>query len=196
MVGAKVEQRRALHGLAFHQAGYFSAAQAHKLGYSYQAQRYNADRGNWVRVDRGIFRLPGWPDAPWDSLARRTLWSRGVGVVSHETALAVHEFSDVDPVRVHLTVPPGFRALSDAVVIHKARIASVDIEERDGFAVTTPIRTLLDVAAGQVSQEHLDQAVRDAIDSGRISVRRLRDRADDAGDRAALRIERALAARS
>jgi predicted transcriptional regulator of viral defense system len=192
----RAEIRRKLHGLAFRQAGYFSASQAKELGFTYQAQRYNADHGNWVRVDRALFRLPDWPDSPWDSLARWTLWSRGAGVVSHESALAVHELSDVDPVRVHLTVPPGFRARDDSVAIHKADLDRVDVEARDGFAVTSPLRTLLDVAAGALSQEHIDEAVRDAIDRGLVSVRRLRHRADEAGDRAALRIERALTVRT
>ena len=196
MAKDRAEIRRKLQGLAFRQAGYFSASQARELGYSYQAQRYNADSGNWVRVDRGLFRLPDWPDSPWDSLALWTLWSGGNAVVSHESALAVHELSDVDPVRVHLTVPPRFRAQNDAVVIHKAELNDVDVELRDGFAVTSPLRTLLDVAAGPLSQEHVDTAIRDALERGLVSARRLRDRADEAGDRAALRIERALTVRT
>ncbi|HEY3002778.1 MAG TPA: hypothetical protein VGJ44_10565, partial [Kribbellaceae bacterium] len=64
MVTDRVGLRRRLHGLAYRQAGYFSAAQARRLGYSHQAQKYNADRGNWARVDRAVFRLPGWPDSP------------------------------------------------------------------------------------------------------------------------------------
>lgn len=196
MTGRRGELRRQLHALAFRQAGYFSAAQAGDLGYSHQAQKYNADRGNWIRIDRGIFRLPDWPDAPWDSLARWTLWSRGLGVVSHESALAVHELSDIDPVRVHLTVPSRFRSVNHAVVIHKGDLESTDVEARDGYSVTSPARTLLDVAAGDLSQEHIDAAVRDAVDRQLISIRRLRERADEAGDRAALRLERALATRS
>jgi predicted transcriptional regulator of viral defense system len=188
--------RRRLLGLAFGQAGYFSAAQAKEIGYSYQAQKYNADAGNWIRVDRGIFRLPDWPDGPWDSLVRWTLWSGGRGVVSHESALAVLDLSDVDPVRVHLTVPDGFGARHTGVVLHHGHLEPADVDTRDGFSVTSPVRTLLDVAAGQISQEHVDNAVHEAAERGLISIRRLRDRADDAGDRAALRIERALAARS
>jgi len=60
--------------------------------------------------------------------------------------------------------------------------------------VTTPQRSILDVAAGDVSQEHVDSAVREAVDRGLVTPRRLRSAADTAGDRAALRVERALAA--
>ena len=41
-------------------AGYFTAAQAREAGYSYQAQKYHADRGNWERVRRGLCWLSCW----------------------------------------------------------------------------------------------------------------------------------------
>ena len=49
--------RRRLFGLASEQAGYFTAAQAKSLGYSYQAQAHHVGAGNWLRVNRGLFRL-------------------------------------------------------------------------------------------------------------------------------------------
>lgn len=52
MNGARRNLRLALQGLAFGQAGYFTAAQAVDLGYSYQAQKYHVDNGNWLRIDR------------------------------------------------------------------------------------------------------------------------------------------------
>ena len=50
--------RRKLVAIAGSQAGYFSAGQALGAGYSYPAQRYHAVHQNWLRVGRGIFRLP------------------------------------------------------------------------------------------------------------------------------------------
>src|SRR6266545_3970517 len=60
-VNPRRELRHRLTAIAGAQSGYFSAAQARAAGYSYQAQKQNADRGNWVKVGRGLFRLPGWP---------------------------------------------------------------------------------------------------------------------------------------
>src|SRR5918912_831625 len=68
---------------------------ARGAGYSYQAQKQNADRGNWVKVGRGLFRLPGWPAGRHEDLVRLSLWSRGRAVVSHESALSVHELGVV-----------------------------------------------------------------------------------------------------
>lgn len=191
--GPSQDLRRHIQQLAFAQSGYFTAAQARRAGYSYQAQKYHVDHGNWLRVDRGLFRLPGWPADADDTYARWTLWSEGRAVVSHESALAVHQLSDVNPDRVHLTVPAGFRAFDDAVVLHRAALDTDDVEARRGWRVTTVERTLADVAGGDLSQELIDAAVADAIQRGVTSRRRLVRRAANSSDRVALRLERAAA---
>ena len=58
-------------------------------------------------------------------------------------------------------VPAGCR-------IHRGSLADEEIEHRDGYKVTTPLRTLLDVADSALSQEHLDRAVRDALERGLV----------------------------
>ncbi len=179
---------------AFGQAGYFTSAQALDVGYSYQAQKYHADHGNWVRVDRGIYRIPDVPAAPDDAYVRWSLWSAGRAVISHETALSVHGLSDLDPARIHLTVEPSFHRRDDAVVLHVADLADVDIESRGAWSMTTPVRTLVDVAAGEPAQEHIDRAVLDALRTGKVSRRMLLRATDAATNRAALRLERAIAA--
>jgi len=187
--------RRTLNALALRQAGYFTSAQARSAGYSYQAQKYHVDHGNWLRIDRGLFRLPDWPAREDDIYVLWRLWSRGRGVISHESALVIYDLSDVSPSRVHLTVPAGFRATDPSVVLHRAALREEDIEDRDGYQVTTVERTLLDVArAVDVSQEQVDVAISDATQRGLVSPLRLRSRSDEFGDHAALRIERALGA--
>ena len=194
MIGDRQELRRALQRLAFVQAGYFTASQARQVGYSYQAQKYHVDHGNWTRFGRALFRLPDWPASSDDPFVRWVLWSAGRAVISHESALAAHGLSDVDPAMVHLTVPPTFHARESAVVLHIAELRDGDIDKRQGWSLTTPQRSIFDVAADEVSQEHVDSAVREAVDRGLVTARRLRSASDAAGDRAALRVERALAA--
>jgi predicted transcriptional regulator of viral defense system len=192
MAGTRQDLRLALQRLAFSQAGYFTAAQALDLGYSYQAQKYHADSGNWLRVDRGLFRLPDWPSGPEDQWVRWTLWSEGRGVVSHDSAALVHDLGELDPRHVHLSVPPGFRAVDPAVVTHVCDLPAADVDDRGAWRVTTPLRTLLDLAGGDTTQEQLEAAVAATLERGLTTARRIRARSDDAGDRAALRIERAL----
>lgn len=191
--GLTQDLRRQLQERAFHQAGYFTAAQAREIGYSYQAQKYHADHGNWIRVDRGLFRLPGWPSSAEDTYARWALWSGGRGVVSHDSALTVHLLSDVNPRQVHLTVPPGFRAQDDAVRVHLDTLDPRDVLDRGAWRVTTVERTLQDTAES-ATQEIVDGAVAEALARGVTTRRRLLRRAQSVSDRSALRLERALSA--
>jgi predicted transcriptional regulator of viral defense system len=184
--------RRALFALATQQSGYFTAGQALEVGYSYAAQKFHADHGNWLRVDRGIYRLPEWPPGEHDSLVRWTLWSRGRGVVSHETALAVFELGDVSPAVVNLTVPPNFRPKAPGIRLHHGDLPTDDVLDRQGFRITSPLRSLLDVAAENLDVDQLATAIRDALDAGIVTRRQLLGRVDEFGDHAALRIERAL----
>lgn len=178
--------------MAREQSGYFTAAQAKEIGYSYPAQTYHTKRHNWERVGHGIYRLPEWPVGRHDDLVRRHLWSRGRGVVSHESALSVHELGDVNPARIHLTVPTGFHQKAPSVVFHVADLPDDDVLSQEGFKVTTPLRSLLDVAAGNLDADQLRRAIRDALELGIVSRRGLLGRADEFGPSAALRIERAL----
>jgi predicted transcriptional regulator of viral defense system len=157
------------------QGGYFTSAQALAVGYTYRQQNYHTERGSWLKIERGIYRLRDYPPTEREDLIRLALWShnrRGEpqAVASHETALSIHEMSDVMPIKIHLTVPKrGFRKDPPVgVVIHPAELDNQEIEHRLGFLVTTPLRALIDAAASPLSQEHINQAVKDAIDRGLI----------------------------
>jgi predicted transcriptional regulator of viral defense system len=184
--------RRGLFELAAGQGGHFTAAQAREIGYSYQAQAHHVRAGNWIRVDRGIFRLAEWIPGIHDDLARWTLWSKGRAVVSHESALAVHGVGEFESARVHLTVPARFSMRDPAVVPHRADLPDVDVVQRDGFRVTTLVRSLIDLAALSPDEDQLARAIQEARDAGLLTFRQLRERAEQIGDGAALYIERAI----
>jgi predicted transcriptional regulator of viral defense system len=184
--------RRRLFDLAAGQGGHFTAAQAKSLGYSHQAQAYHVEAGNWWRIDRGLFRLVEWVAGEHDELARWTLWSRGRGVVSHESAMSVHGVGEFEARRIHMTVPPGFTMRNDAVELHYAELPADDVSERSGYRVTTPVRTIVDIAANAHDEDQLARAIDEARRGGLITNRRLRARAETLDPRAALYIERAI----
>lgn len=186
------ELRRRLFGLAAGQSGYFTAAQAVDAGYSYQAQAHHVRAGNWHRVDRGVYRLVEWVPEPHGELTRWALWSKGRAVVSHESALAVHGVGELESPRVHLTVPPGFSMTDRAVALHRAELPVSDVVERGGFRLTTVLRSLIDVAALSADEDQLGRAIREARETGFLTFKQLRARAEEVDLRAALRIERAL----
>lgn len=191
------DSRAALWRTAARQRGFFTAAQALEAGYSYQAQRYHAQRGNWLVIDRAVYRFREFSDLPDEGdeqLVRWTLWSKGRAVVSHATALAVHDLGTANPSRIHLTVPRGFRRTSDVVTLHRAELADTDIEDRAGYRVTLPTRAIAECAADDEDQDVIDSAVAEALDRGIVTRRRLLHAAQPLGARAELGVERALRA--
>jgi len=170
------DARRRLYEFAVSQGGYFTAAQARAAGYPKQHQHYHAKRGNWVREDRGIYRLWEWPRGGFEDLVLWTLWSGGVAVVSHQSAMAVHDISDLMPAKIHLTVPPGFRKKPPPVIVlHRDRLSPHEIEQREGFRVTTPLRALVDAARVVVDVERLSDGIRDAIRKGLLADRHIEE---------------------
>lgn len=170
-----------LYEVAEGQSGYFTAAQALEAGYSYESQHYHQRTGNWLREGWGIYRLALYPYTEGEEFVRFMLWSRDrsgevQAVVSHESALEVYELSDVLPGSIHLTVPKSFRKRQpEGVVLHLADLPESVIRIRDGYRITTPLQTLLDVAASPLSPEHLEAAVNDALRSGLVRRQALVD---------------------
>lgn len=185
--------RRSLFSLAADQGGYFTAAQAKKIGYSYPAQAHHVGAGNWLRIDRGLFRLAEWVANVNDDLIRWTLWSRGRAIVSHESALSVHGVGEFESARVHLTVPTGFSIREDpSVLLHHANLPEGDVIQRTGFALTTVVRSLIDIAGLSAEEDQLARAIKEAREGGLLTIRQLRTRAEALDAKAALYIERAI----
>ncbi|GAA5504456.1 hypothetical protein Dxin01_04230 [Deinococcus xinjiangensis] len=170
-----------LSALADAQAGYFTAAQALKLGYSYPAQYHHTKQGTWQRTRHGLYRLSTSPLSPNEHLAELSLWSRNrqgesQAVVSHHTALAFHELSDLLPEQIHLSVPKGFRkAALPGVLLHTNDIPTSEQQTEHGFRVTAVLRTLRDMVGTDLSPELLDQAITQAVERGLISPLQARD---------------------
>ncbi|WP_283135440.1 type IV toxin-antitoxin system AbiEi family antitoxin domain-containing protein [Rhizohabitans arisaemae] len=187
--------RSRLWDIAAEQRGYFTAAQALRIGYSYQGQWFHTQRGDWVRVDRGLFRFQEFDalsDGEHDHLVRWSLWSQGQGVVSHVSALAVHDLGIANPAKIHLTVPQGFRRRHPAVVLHFGQPVPEEIQAREGFLVSSPVRAVVESAAEGVDQELIDSAVTDLLERGMTTKRQLLMAAQHHGSRAELGIDRAL----
>lgn len=184
--------RRSLYRLASSQAGYFTAAQALEIGYSYQAQKYHVDYGNWERVDRGIYRIPEWPVGPHDGLARWVLWSKGRAVVSHDSAASAYGFGVANPAKTHLTVPPDFTMSDPHVVLYHRLLPDTDTSVLDGAAITTVERTVVDIIEAHVDEEFVQAVIDDAIETGSVSRRRIMRRLEELSNPARSRGERIL----
>jgi predicted transcriptional regulator of viral defense system len=172
----------ALFEVAEQQQGYFTAKQAAEVGYQLGSQAHHVKSGNWVRVERGIYHLTRFPQSDEEQLVIYALWSRNragqpEGVYSHQTALSIHDLSDANPAKLHLTVPVTFRRTASTpkvLILHRANLATQDVERRQGFAVTRPIRTIADLAAVEsVSRGIIEQALSGGRQRGLITEREI-----------------------
>lgn len=154
------------------QEGYFTTRQAADAGYSTQLLLKHIRAGRVARARRGIYRLVHFPAGEHEELVTAWLWSERVGVISHQTALAVHGLSDALPAHLHLTLPSAwrrrrFRVPAD-VVLHHADVAPEDRTWFGAVPTTNARRSLNDCARDGLSPEQLRQAAHQALRRGLV----------------------------
>src|SRR6266436_5491522 len=134
---------RRLFEFAEQQQGFFTTKQAKAAGFAENTHPYHVQVGNWIREHRGIYRLANFPRGERPDLMLWSLWSRNrretaQGVYSHQTALSLHDLSDVMPAKLHITVPRSFRRNSETprvLVLHLADLPLSDIGVAYGVRV-------------------------------------------------------------
>ncbi len=182
-VGINQAKKNHLAQIAAGQYGYFTADQAVKIGYRHTNHSYHIQHQNWLRVDSGLFRLPGYADSLAADCTRWYLWSRNQdgqpqGVISHQSALKLRALGDGDPDQIHLTVPPPFRKpASPGVVLHKASLNLSAIESQTGFLLTRLPQTLHDLRPALEARGIWTATLERALSTGALT----RDEAGDLG---------------
>lgn len=165
-----------LYEIAENQAGYFTAAQARAAGLHQVRLVQLAQQGAIERVSRGVYRFTRFPISPLGHYMEAVLWPQVrrpdvVGVISHESALAIHELSDVNPARIHVTLPTSVRIRREVpkrLALHHADLAAEDVETVEGVPVTTPARSIRDAHASHLGNELVSQAIADGRRSGTL----------------------------
>jgi predicted transcriptional regulator of viral defense system len=178
------EASRQLFEIAEQQQGFFTTKQAKAAGFAENTHPYHVQVGNWIREHRGIYRLALFPSADRPDLVLWALWSRNrneevEGVYSHHTALSLYDLSDLNPAKLHMTVPRHFRRNSEIpsiLVLHYADLLESDVTAAQGFKFTRPLRTIVDlIDAGTVEHRFIRQAVRQAVNRGLITRQQIRN---------------------
>lgn len=198
-MSTRAEKRQRLFELAATHAGYFTAAQARAIGYSTRAVGHHVRTGTFERVSRGFYRLPEFPALPHEDVVAAWI---AVGpqraVVSHDTALALYELAPSRAREIHLTVPlahrPRHRSRLKAVRIHttKEPLPIDDVVQRFGVRVTSPARTIADVAEIGVDPSVVIEAVAHALSTGLITANELLGSVADRSERVRQLVGRAI----
>lgn len=184
MVHSNQDASARLFELAQQQQGYFTTKQAKAAGYAENTHPYHVQAGNWVREHRGIYRLTRFPATDRPDLALWSLWSSNrkeevEGVYSHQTAISLFNLSDLNPAKLHMTVPRSFRRNSETpgiLVLHYADLSESDVQTGPGYKFTRPLRTILDlIESSEVEKNFIRQALTQAVDRGIITRQQIRD---------------------
>lgn len=102
--------KKALWDVAVEQYGYVTMREAKALGIDENAVWMLAARGGLERAAHGVYRFPQLPVTERDPYMLAVLWAgTDQTCLSHDTALAVYEACDINPDRIHLTVPTARR---------------------------------------------------------------------------------------
>ncbi len=184
MSGPTQSKSEDLFEIAEGQQGYFSARQATEVGYKPGSRNHHVKAGNWRRVEHGIYRLARFPQSDEEQLVVYSLWLRNragrpEGAYSHQTALSLHGLSDANPARLHVTVPLWFRRtvrVPKVLVLHRGHLSPTEVEQRHGFRVTRPFRTVIDLAKDErVPRDIIAQALAEGRRRGLITLREITD---------------------
>jgi len=161
------------------QEGYFTTRQAAEAGYSSQLLLKHLRAGRVARAQRGIYRLVHYPVGEHEDLVTAWLWSERAGVISHQTALALHGLSDALPAQLHLTLPAAWRKrrfrVPAGVMLHHADVPREDCTWFGAVPATSALRSLNDCAREAMSPDLLRQAARQAVRRGLVARTELGD---------------------
>jgi predicted transcriptional regulator of viral defense system len=147
------------------QRGYVTPTDAEAVGVNPVELRKMAARGRLDHVTYGVYRFHAFPRAAHDELLEAVLWSGGRGVVSHESALDLLELGDVNPNRIHITVPTGYRPRRSGgqlYRVHHEDLPSDGVEWVAQIPVVTAAKAIAQAAAAGTDPRLVEQAVRTA----------------------------------
>ncbi len=162
-----------LADVAADQYGFVSQHDARLLGIQPMTLIRMSERGTLERRGHGLYRMRYFPVSPLDSYMEATLWPRGTrGVLSHETALDLYELSDVNPSKIHLTVPRDHRIRREVPAmyrVHHETLADADVTLYEGIPIVTPTHAIRQSHAAHLGLALIGQAIDHGESNGRLT---------------------------
>ena len=159
--------------LASKRYGVFSRAQVLERGVTDDMVRRRLAAARWERLYPGVYRLAGVPQSWRQALLALCLAWGAASFASHRAAAAHWELLGFGSGAMDLIVPRGRHRMLPGTIHRPVRFPSADATVLAGIPVTTPARTLLDIA-GQAPPESVEEAVDDALRRRLVSVSKLR----------------------
>ncbi|MDX6210653.1 MAG: hypothetical protein QOE24_3044 [Frankiales bacterium] len=145
-------------------------------GYSRDAVKYRASRGDWQRVFPRVYATYSGPVHAEDRLQAALCYAGAGAALSHQTA-AVRLRLPIAPAKtLHLVVPADRRVASqDGLSLHYSRdLPASDVRSVRGLACTSVERTVLDLVRNAASPGRAAGIIADAVGSRRTTSARIR----------------------
>jgi predicted transcriptional regulator of viral defense system len=163
-----------LYEMAENQDGLLTSKEARSAGISDSVLVRLAQRGRLERVSRGVYRIAHYPTDRFSQYREAVLWAKAsqgphTAVISHETALLLYGISDLNPVRVHITVPVKARFRRERprwITIHHAGLTPGEITEYEGIPITSVDRAIVDVLGSTKRVDLARSAIAEALKKG------------------------------
>jgi len=162
----------ALMEIAVDQYGYVTTADAAAVGVVADRLRTMAKRGLLERIAYGLYRVDAVPMVGLEQYMEATLWPRGGGVLSHDTALDLHDVCDINPPKIHVTVRKDLRitrAVPSVFRLHYRDLDARDMTHHEGIPVVTASRAIRDCIERHVGAHLIIQAITNARARGAIT---------------------------
>jgi hypothetical protein len=160
-----------LAALAAGQGGVFSRAQAIAAGFGASQIERRVRAGTWQRMLPGVYLYAATPRSAaalhWGAL----LWAGPDSVLSHSSAAAIWRIRVAGGAAPEVIVPATRGPRAEGVIVHRvARMSAVDVVRLRGLPVTTPVRTIVDLAT-VLEHDDLRAALEEAVARGLVTVR-------------------------
>lgn len=167
--------------LARRQGGVISLDQSIGLGFTPHQVKYRVRRRIWIPIGRLGYQLTD-PTGPVDRLRMATALLPSA-VAGRRSAGALHRFPSINADRAHVLVHSRTTHVFPDVVVHRCHdLADHHVTISDGLRVTTPERTLVDLAI-ELRPRHLLWVTDRLIADGQVSLPGLERVAAEVGRR-------------
>jgi predicted transcriptional regulator of viral defense system len=167
--------------VAADQQGLITPADAREVGIDPHRLVDMERRGTIERVAWGLYRFPLLdPNPELGQLAEATLWANRRGILSHDTALDLHELCDINSAQIHITIPTAYRLQKPVPKLYRVHRGDLERSERtffEGIPIVTPYRAITEGIETGVRANLLRQAIDTARRHGQVrgpQLRRLR----------------------
>ncbi|MDR2620174.1 MAG: type IV toxin-antitoxin system AbiEi family antitoxin domain-containing protein [Propionibacteriaceae bacterium] len=163
-----------LREIAIEQHGFVTSEQAAEEGISRVELVKLASRGRIERATRGVYRIPQVPASSYDNWALAVLWTGAPeACLSHETALAAWDISDINPNEIHICVGRQRRlrrAGGERYIVHRHNLVPEQRSWFEGIPITDVPTTIDQCIDWGVPTYLIKQALERALKTGLLLI--------------------------